>query len=95
MNKRKITSESMMAKADKACSSAKVLLEIGDVDGASNRAYHAMFDAARAALLASGSLVDSDIGKTHSGLNQHFILSMLSDFPNIGTVASSRHPIFV
>lgn len=43
-----------MAKAETACSSARVLLELGDVDGASNRAYYAMFDAARAALLASG-----------------------------------------
>lgn len=35
-----------MAKADTACSSARALLDLGDVDGAANRAYYAMFDAA-------------------------------------------------
>ncbi|WP_449370210.1 HEPN domain-containing protein [Thiomonas sp.] len=54
-----------MAKADMACSSARVLLDLGDVDGAANRAYYAMFDAARAALLASGAPVEPDIGRTH------------------------------
>lgn len=57
-----------MAKAERACSSARALLNLGDVDGACNRAYYAMFDAARAALLASSSPVRADIGKTHSGL---------------------------
>ncbi|MBL8510379.1 MAG: HEPN domain-containing protein, partial [Betaproteobacteria bacterium] len=42
-----------MAKADRACQSAHMLLASGDVEGACNRAYYAMFDAARAALLAS------------------------------------------
>ena len=58
----------LMAKADRACASSHVLLGVGDVDGASNRAYYAMFDAARAALLASGAPVAQDIGRTHSGL---------------------------
>ena len=40
----------LIAKAELAVASAKVLLEIGDADGACNRAYYAMFDAARAAL---------------------------------------------
>jgi uncharacterized protein (UPF0332 family) len=53
-----------MAKAAQAVASAKVLLDMGDGDGASNRAYYAMFDAARAALLASGC----DVGKTHRGV---------------------------
>ena len=35
-----------------AATSAKVLLDTGDMDGACNRAYYAMFDAACAALLA-------------------------------------------
>lgn len=51
----------LMAKAIQAAASARVLLEIGDADGACNRAFYAMFDAARAALLASGH----DVGKTH------------------------------
>ena len=50
------TPEALMAKAVRACASARVLLELDDVDGACNRADYAMFDAARAALLASGAL---------------------------------------
>lgn len=44
-----------MDKAEPACASACALLDLGDVDGACNRAYYAMFDAARAALLVSGA----------------------------------------
>ena len=65
---RQLTPDALMAKADTACSSARVLLDLGDLDGAANRAYYAMFDAARAALLASGAPVEPDIGRTHSGL---------------------------
>ncbi|MBO4121282.1 HEPN domain-containing protein [Cupriavidus gilardii] len=61
-----------MAKADRARASARALLDLGDVDGACNRAYYAMFDAAKAALLASGAAVRADIGKTHSGLIKAF-----------------------
>jgi uncharacterized protein (UPF0332 family) len=43
---------------------SKVLLDTGDADGACNRAYYAMFDAARAALLVSGH----DVGRTHKGI---------------------------
>lgn len=57
-----------MVKALRATVSAKVLLESGDADGACNRAYYAMFDAARAALLASGH----EVGKTHRGLLNSF-----------------------
>ncbi|MFM2450131.1 MAG: hypothetical protein RIS44_2581 [Pseudomonadota bacterium] len=59
-----------MAKAIQAVASARVLLDTGDTDGACNRAYYAMFDAARAALLAFGH----DTGKTHKG-----VLSAFSD----------------
>ncbi len=44
----------LFTKAQTAAASARILLNAGDVDGACNRAYYAMFDAARAALLASG-----------------------------------------
>lgn len=67
----------LMAKAVQAAASAKVLLDTGDADGACNRAYYAMFDAARAALLASGSLVNPDIGRTHSGLISAFSLHLV------------------
>lgn len=67
----------LMAKAARACVSARALLDLNDVDGACNRAYYAMFDAARAALLASGASVQHDVGKTHSGLigafGQHLV----------------------
>ncbi|WP_072325614.1 HEPN domain-containing protein [Marinospirillum alkaliphilum] len=68
-----------MAKAETACSSARVLLELGDVDGASNRANYAMFDAARAALLASGegAVGPADPGRTHSGLIGGFGLHLV------------------
>lgn len=62
----------LMAKADRACLSARTLLDAGDVDGACNRAYYAMFDAARAALLASDASLTSSIGKTHRGLINAF-----------------------
>ena len=45
--------QDLLAKAIRAAASAKVLLDTGDADGACNRAYDAMYDAARAALLAS------------------------------------------
>jgi uncharacterized protein (UPF0332 family) len=57
-----------MAKAVRAAASAKMLLDDGDVDGACNRAYYAMFDAARAALLVSGH----DVAKTHKGVLNAF-----------------------
>ena len=57
-----------MAKAVQAVASARMLLAFGDADGACNRAYYAMFDAARAVLLASGY----EIGKTHSGILNAF-----------------------
>ena len=71
----------LMAKADRACSSARALLELGDVDGACNRAYYAMFDAARAALLASSAPVGPDIGKTHSGLINAFSEHLIKNGP--------------
>lgn len=75
------TSEALMAKAARACASARALLDLGDVDGACNRAYYAMFDAARAALLASAAPVETHIGKTHSGLIAAFGLYLVKDGP--------------
>jgi uncharacterized protein (UPF0332 family) len=57
-----------MLRAGTACSSARVLLERGDMAGAANRAYYAMFDAARAALLAAGADAGLDAARSHSGL---------------------------
>jgi uncharacterized protein (UPF0332 family)/predicted nucleotidyltransferase len=55
--------EDLLAKAARAMASAKLLLEADDMDGACNRAYYAMFDAARAALLSAGL----KLGKSHQG----------------------------
>lgn len=74
-----LTPVTLMAKAHRACASARVLCDLGDVDGACNRAYYAMFDAARAALLASHVLVLADIGKTHSGLMAAFSLHLVKN----------------
>ncbi|GMV55607.1 MAG: hypothetical protein AMXMBFR6_14120 [Betaproteobacteria bacterium] len=67
----------LIAKAELAVASAKVLLEIGDADGACNRAYYAMFDAARAALLASGQ----DTNKTHKGVLNAFSRHLVKNGP--------------
>jgi uncharacterized protein (UPF0332 family) len=67
----------LMAKASQAATSAKVLLDTGDADGACNRAYYAIFDAARAALLASGH----DVGKTHKGVLNAFSEHLVRNGP--------------
>jgi len=66
-----------MRKAERAAVSAKLLLDAGDLDGACNRAYYAMFDAARAALLASGAPIESEVARTHSGLIAAFSLHLV------------------
>jgi uncharacterized protein (UPF0332 family) len=66
-----------MAKASRALASAKLLLDSGDVDGACNRAYYAMFDAARAALLKVNAPVPSEIARTHNGLITAFSLHLV------------------
>jgi uncharacterized protein (UPF0332 family) len=57
-----------LVKAERAAASAKLLLEAGDLEGACNRAYYAMFDAARAALMATGAPAEAQNAKTHNGL---------------------------
>lgn len=69
--------EDLMAKAVQATASAKVLLDTGDADGACNRAYYAMFDAARAALVASRAPVAPEVAKTHNGLIAAFSLHLV------------------
>ena len=66
-----------MSKAHRALASAKLLLDSGDVDGACNRAYYAMFDAARAALLTIEAPVPAEVARTHSGLIAAFSLHLV------------------
>ncbi len=67
----------LFKKAKIAIESAQLLINAGDHDGACNRAYYAMFDAARAALLVSKSLTDLSTIKTHSGLITSFSLLLV------------------
>lgn len=70
-------SSDLMAKSRRAAASARLLLNIGDVDGACNRAYYAMFDAARAALSSSRAPVETEMIKTHGGLIAAFSLHLV------------------
>ena len=72
-----MNAHALMSKAERAAASAKLLLEAGDVDGACNRAYYAMFEAARAALLASDAPVEAEVARTHSGLITAFSLHLV------------------
>ena len=67
----------LLDKAMRALASARLLLDSGDVDGACNRAYYAMFDAARSALLATGSPTAPELAKTHGGLITAFSLHLV------------------
>ncbi len=77
MNK-SATPESYMRKAAQAVASAHQLLAGGDADGACNRAYYAMFDAAHAALRAANIGEAAEASKTHRRLiaafGQHLVL---------------------
>jgi uncharacterized protein (UPF0332 family) len=64
-----------MEKAKRAAQSAKLLLDAGDRDGACSRAYYAMFDAARAALIVVG-YAPEDL-KTHTSVIGQFGLHMV------------------
>ena len=55
-------------KAKRALSSARLLLAARDTEGACNRAYFAMFDAAHAALLATNADNPEASTKTHHQL---------------------------
>jgi uncharacterized protein (UPF0332 family) len=67
----------LIVRARRSAASATVLFDVGDLNGACNRSYYAMFDAARAALLASGEPLKSELIKTHSGLIAAFSLHLV------------------
>jgi uncharacterized protein (UPF0332 family) len=67
----------LIARARRSAVSAKLLFDAGDLSGACNRAYYAMFDAARGALLASKEPVRSEEIKTHTGLIAAFSLHLI------------------
>lgn len=61
-----------MAKAQRALAGARLLLGQDDAEGACNRAYYAMFDAAHAALLITADGSPEANTKTHHGLISAF-----------------------
>jgi uncharacterized protein (UPF0332 family) len=67
----------IMEKARKALASARILLGAGDTDGATNRAYYAMFDSTMAALAWAGIGSVQDQPKTHGGLIGSFGLHLV------------------
>ena len=76
-----MNAQSLMTKARIACESARALLERQDSDGVWIRAYYAMFDAARAALMATNAEIPLNIGKTHSGVLTAFSQHLVKNGP--------------
>ena len=72
-----MTAEDYIAKAGRALEEARVLLNAGGFEGACNRAYYAMFDAAHAALLVAGVTVPDASPKTHRSLIASFGLNLV------------------
>lgn len=62
------TALAYIGKAERALSAARLLLKSEDTEGACSRAYYAMFDAARASLIATGHLYEGMNIKTHAGV---------------------------
>jgi uncharacterized protein (UPF0332 family) len=66
-----------MRKANSSLRAARLLLDNGFPDEASSRAYYAMFDAARAALLVVNAPIEAEIARTHRGLIAAFGLHVV------------------
>jgi len=78
-----MTAENFIAKAGRALEEARVLLNAGGFEGACNRAYYAMFDAAHAALLVAGITLPEAAPKTHRSVIASFGLHLVK----AGTIA--------
>ena len=75
----------LLDKAETALASARLLLAAGDADGAVNRAYYAMFDAATAAIQWAAADGGRTVPKTHGGL----IAAFGQQFVRTGLVPAS------
>ncbi len=89
--------ENYLLKATRALASAKLLLDAGDCDGACNRAYYAMFDAAHAALLIANPSTNPATTKTHRGLiaafGEHLVKTgMLALLPQLNHDSANFAP---
>jgi uncharacterized protein (UPF0332 family) len=71
-----VSKDIWLTKAERCLESAQTLLDIGDSSGASNRAYYAMFNSVRAALIAVGQDQLSR-SKTHAGVISAFGLFLV------------------
>lgn len=67
-----VSAASYLRKAERALDEARLLLREEATEGACNRAYYAMHDAAHAALHANGHETAQSIIKTHHGLIAEF-----------------------
>lgn len=85
-----------MRKADDALASARLLFANGLLDDCCSRAYYAMFDAARAALVVSEAPVEAEVARTHrgliSGFGMHIVKTGLVS-PEIGRSLSQAQNI--
>jgi len=75
-----------------AVGSAALLLANGDTDGACNRAYYGVFDAARALLLAKVPGIELESIRTHAGLITVFGLQARQAGCRIGRTWTQPEP---
>lgn len=71
-----MTASVAIERADAALRSARLLLDHGDNDGACNRAYYAMYEAAKACLLVVPGGMEPPL-RTHSALIARFGLAVV------------------
>ena len=69
-----MSADKFLQKASQAASSARLLLDANDTEGTCNRAYYAMFDASKAALVLAGAPAEFIESKSHAGVLQGFSL---------------------
>ena len=95
MRSRKLTAANLMEMADRACTTARLSLSHGDTDGAINRAWYAMFHAARAALLESGAPADPNIIRKPKGLigafDQYLVNHINPELSDMGRILNKTH----
>jgi uncharacterized protein (UPF0332 family) len=72
-----VKADDLLERAQRSHDSAKLLFNAGDINGACNRAYYAMFDAARAALSRSERPPAAEAIRTHSGLISAFSMQLI------------------
>ncbi len=85
-----------MTRAERALASARLLLDADDTDGACNRAYYAMFDAARASLMVADAPPETIGTKTHGGLIAAFSLHVVKRGlvgPDLGRALNRLHEL--